>query len=471
MRPDPTPPVAPGPALAAAVADLATAAARVGELVTAGALTDLPTADRPVLTVALHRAADRATAAATIATGVVHRDGLLPNGHVSTTRWLIVEAKLSSGEASATLGQACALDERYPMASQAWIDGRISRGAVRTITQGVDVAMRSLPYDDRAAQRVIAEDTLVALAAQASVDTVARAVGRLKVLADPEGAAQAVADSHDDQTLAMHPDGVGVRVDGYLSAETAAALLTVLDRIVDRWHREGTLPAEAVVLGDDALADRRRRRTRPHLLALALGHLATRMLDTGSVGHRHDVRPHVTLTVDATRLEAGLGGELALPGLEPVLLPSPSVARILCDSYISLVVTSGDCPRGGLADLLRDHRETVLYSERGRRLVSARLRRLLEVRDRHCAFPGCRVDVSRTQAHHVLPWEMGGPTTLSNLVLLCSRHHHAVHEGGWVMQASGLGAAADPGHPEHWQFDPPGRSRRPSQLGALPVTA
>lgn len=464
-------PGANGPALAEAIATLAAAVARVGDLVNAGSMTDVATADRPALVVDLHRAADRATAAATIATGVVHRDGLLPGGHVSTTRWLIVAAKLSSGEAAATLGQACAIDERYPLVGHAWIDGRISRGAMRTITQGVDVAMRALPHDDRAAQRRCAELTLVSLAEQVSVDAVARAVSRLNMLADPEGAAQAVADSHDDQTLALHPDGVGVRVDGYLTAETAAALLTVLDRIVDTWHREGALPADEVVLGDDAFADRRRRRSRPHLLALALGHLAVRMLDAGAVGHRHDVRPHVTLTVDAARLEAGLGGELAMPGHEPVLLPSPSAARILCDSYVSLVVTSGGCPRGGLGDLLRDHRETVLYSERGRRLVSARLRRLLEVRDRHCAFPGCRVDVSRTQAHHVLPWEMGGPTTLSNLILLCSRHHHTVHEGGWVMQASGLGAAADPGHPEHWQFDPPGRSRRPSQLGALPVTA
>jgi hypothetical protein len=28
-------------------------------------------------------------------------------------------------------------------------------------------------------------------------------------------------------------------------------------------------------------------------------------------------------------------------------------------------------------------------------------------------------------------WAQGGPTTLGNLVLLCRRHHHAVHEEGY----------------------------------------
>ena len=29
------------------------------------------------------------------------------------------------------------------------------------------------------------------------------------------------------------------------------------------------------------------------------------------------------------------------------------------------------------------------------------------------------------------PWERGGPTRPSNLVLLCSRHHHLLHRPGW----------------------------------------
>ena len=35
------------------------------------------------------------------------------------------------------------------------------------------------------------------------------------------------------------------------------------------------------------------------------------------------------------------------------------------------------------------------------------------------------------QGHHIWHWAQGGPTTLSNLVLLCRRHHRAVHEEGY----------------------------------------
>jgi hypothetical protein len=38
-------------------------------------------------------------------------------------------------------------------------------------------------------------------------------------------------------------------------------------------------------------------------------------------------------------------------------------------------------------------------------------------------------------AHHVKHWAEGGATDLSNLVLLCSTHHRAVHEGGFRLEA------------------------------------
>jgi len=35
------------------------------------------------------------------------------------------------------------------------------------------------------------------------------------------------------------------------------------------------------------------------------------------------------------------------------------------------------------------------------------------------------------QGHHIRHWAQGGPTTLSNLAMLCRRHHRAVHEEGY----------------------------------------
>ena len=63
------------------------------------------------------------------------------------------------------------------------------------------------------------------------------------------------------------------------------------------------------------------------------------------------------------------------------------------------------------------------------RTIPPALRRALQARDHGCRFPGCG---SRfTEGHHLRHWARGGPTTLSNLALLCRRHHRAVHEEGF----------------------------------------
>src|SRR2546425_2966364 len=69
---------------------------------------------------------------------------------------------------------------------------------------------------------------------------------------------------------------------------------------------------------------------------------------------------------------------------------------------------------------------TVEVSARTR-LIPPALRRALQHRDQGCRFPGCGLPF--TQGHHIRHWANGGPTMLSNLTLLCRRHHRSVHEG------------------------------------------
>jgi hypothetical protein len=66
------------------------------------------------------------------------------------------------------------------------------------------------------------------------------------------------------------------------------------------------------------------------------------------------------------------------------------------------------------------------------RTIPPALRRALHHRDRGCRFPGCVVRFG--QGHHIRHWAQGGPTTLSNLALLCRRHHRAVHEEGYQLE-------------------------------------
>jgi hypothetical protein len=52
---------------------------------------------------------------------------------------------------------------------------------------------------------------------------------------------------------------------------------------------------------------------------------------------------------------------------------------------------------------------------------------------RTCAHPHCDVAFDHCQIHHVTPWEQLGLTDLENLLPLCSKHHHLVHEGRWQL--------------------------------------
>ncbi|TML01269.1 MAG: HNH endonuclease [Actinobacteria bacterium] len=45
-------------------------------------------------------------------------------------------------------------------------------------------------------------------------------------------------------------------------------------------------------------------------------------------------------------------------------------------------------------------------------------------------FPACDRPPPWCDAHHIKHWADGGATALSNLVLLCRRHHRLVHQPG-----------------------------------------
>ena len=47
---------------------------------------------------------------------------------------------------------------------------------------------------------------------------------------------------------------------------------------------------------------------------------------------------------------------------------------------------------------------------------------------------GVRCGSVAQKMHHVWWWDHGGPTDLDNLLPVCSRHHHAVHDQGWQLK-------------------------------------
>jgi hypothetical protein len=89
--------------------------------------------------------------------------------------------------------------------------------------------------------------------------------------------------------------------------------------------------------------------------------------------------------------------------------------------------------------LIEDEDGEPLNVGRKTRTITSQLRRFLKARDKGCRFPGC-TNTRHIDAHHIKHWANGGETKPSNLVSLCSFHHHKVHEGGMEVQMLDDGA-------------------------------
>ena len=65
------------------------------------------------------------------------------------------------------------------------------------------------------------------------------------------------------------------------------------------------------------------------------------------------------------------------------------------------------------------------------RVVPEHIRTAITKRDGGCVMPGCRRPPGWCEAHHIKHWSDGGEASVQNLALLCSRHHHELHNGTW----------------------------------------
>jgi len=201
-----------------------------------------------------------------------------------------------------------------------------------------------------------------------------------------------------------------------LTPEQGAVLQRALEAASDRLFQESRQAAAPDRVEEEVLWEQRQA----DALALIAQSALAAGLDRGSAGDRYQVVLHVETANAITGrphhvVELNDGGS----GVS-----AETSRRISCDA--SLVVVREDAEG------------TVLDVGRKTRTIPARIRRALTARDGHCAFPGC--NARRCDAHHILHWVDGGPTSLPNLVLLCPRHHTLVHEGGIGVERTEDGA-------------------------------
>jgi len=216
---------------------------------------------------------------------------------------------------------------------------------------------------------------------------------------------------HASRALHVHQDEDGtVVLRGRLAPEVGALLLRALDAAREALYQR-TRGVEAATRLADPIEDRpTMAQQQADALALLAETALHQGLDPGAPGERYQVVVHV----DASALaDPDQPGQSVLE--DGVHVPAEMSRRLACDA--SRVMMRHD-PDGRLLEI----------GARTRTIPPA-LRRALHHRDGACRFPGCGLPFG--QGHHLRHWAQGGPTTLSNLALLCRRHHRAVHEEGY----------------------------------------
>ncbi len=449
-------------------------------------LTDSQAADAAV---ALAHAAETVQAGALAGLGRVADSGYpAQEGYVTAASWWRAKTRVSSLSARGQLRQARRLARRFPATADAW-RGRVVTGEhAETITRGVEVVLRRLTRAERARcettgepfvpvawsrrldeHRTELEATLLELAVSWPPETIVQAAAVAINAADPDGADQDTMDAACSAKLLTRTVGDAAVTTLDHTLESAAKLRTVLDHFRTLAHATGqATPAESgeldPVTGDPITVSQGQRD------AQAFDAWLDATLDGGLGSGNQSERAHLDVIATLEDLAKGTGsaviGRLGAPS------PISTAARVACDADVRVVLVDGQYrdPHTGerldpaVAGILIAGAGILDYG-RAHRIIPTRLRRALTLRDRGCAFPGCHRRPQHTQAHHVIHWLHGGKTSLDNTVLLCSRHHHYVHEGGWTITAR---AGISYNQPGYWQFDPPERVgsslSRPTQL-------
>ncbi|MPZ17368.1 MAG: DUF222 domain-containing protein [Luteitalea sp.] len=345
------------------------------------------------------------------------RAGWNDGGCLSCAHWLSWRTGLDPGAAREKVRVARAL-ARLPLISAAMQRGELSYSKVRAVTR--------IATPDN-------ETRLVGAARGGTAAHVERLV-RAWRRADRLEEARETARRHEQRSLQTWVDDDGMLViRGRLTPELGAVVQRALEAASDRLFRESVADPR-----DDATAEVTPAQRRADALGLLAESALASDLDRGTAGDRYQVVVHVdedTLTADAGTADgeavASDAGQAVLEDMDGTHVSPETSRRLACDAS---TVVMRHAPDGSVLDVGRK-----------RRTIPPAIRRALTARDRHCQFPGCTA--RHCDAHHLHHWSAGGATRLTNLALLCKRHHRAVHEEGFTL-TRGLDGTVDVCRPD-----------------------
>jgi hypothetical protein len=304
----------------------------------------------------------------------------------STQAWVRHHCQLAPGAAKERVTLARRLEE-LPGTDAALAAGEIGYPHARLIaTTTADVCP---------AAAADAEPILVDAARNLDPPRLRRVIDHWRHYVDPDEFLAGAISDHEHRRLHISATFQGmVALDGMLDSEGGATVMTALDALSTPGSNDTRTPAQ--------------RR------ADALVELARRALDAADLPTTSGERPHLSVTVSLSTLERRIGAPAGELEWSDRPISSEAARRLACDAAISRVITDGA--------------SRPLDIGRRTRTVPPHLRRALAARDRGCVEPGCDRPIAWCDAHHIVHWIDGGPTTLANLELRCRRHHHLVHE-------------------------------------------
>lgn len=316
----------------------------------------------------------------------------------SCAHWLSWRIGMDLGAAREKVRVARAL-EHLPLISDALRQAKISYAKARAMTRV------ATPENEHKLLNIALHGTA------SHVERVVRAWRRIDGLQEREHANR----QHERRYFRTYTDDDGMLVvKARLTPEVGAALLRALDAGREALYNQ-TRQKEKNVSAETSLdqADKPYELRQADAIGLVAESALNNGLDPGTRADRYMVVVHTEDKVLADPNQPG----------ESVLEDGPTVSaetsrRISCDSSKVVFKLTKD---GTLVDVGRKTR-----------VVSTALRRALAARDKTCRFPGCNAKVC--DSHHLTHWSEGGETDLSNLALLCRRHHRLVHEGGFKMK-------------------------------------
>ena len=316
------------------------------------------------------------------------------SGFSSCAAWLSWRVGLDPGAARERVRVARAL-ATLPLLAQALARGELSYAKVRAVTRAATPAT---------------EERLMNVARAGTADHVERIVRGWRRV-DRQAEAQEARQQHKSRALYVrHEEDGMVVLRARLTPEAGALLVRALAAAQEALYQRARADEADVRVADPAADPPTFAQQQADALALLAETALHHELDPGTPGERYQVVVHV----DAPALaDPDQPGQSVLE--DGAHVPAETSRRLACDA--SRVVIHHDVD-GRLLEI----------GARTRTIPPA-LRRALHHRDRTCRFPGCRGRF--TQGHHLRHWAQGGPTTLSNLALLCHRHHRAVHEEGY----------------------------------------